>query len=59
MNLDMVMPFLKIYFIEVHLVYKVVLISAVHQSDPVIYFFSYFFHYGLLQDVGYVFPCAT
>ena len=38
------------FFIEVQLIYNVVLISAVQQSDPVkhIYILS---HYGLSQDV--------
>ena len=55
--------FLKfIYLIEVWLIYNVVLISAVHQSDPVICIYILFhilFHYGLSQDTEYtVVPCA-
>ena len=46
-----------IFFIEVQLIYNVVLISAVQQSDSVIHiytFFSmFFFHYGLSQDIEY------
>ena len=53
----------KIYFIEVcNKVYNVVLISAVQQSDSVIYVYIYIlFHvlfcYGLSQDIEYTSPC--
>ena len=43
----------KIYFIK--LIYNVVLISAVQQSDSVICtFFTYFFHYGLSYHIEYI-----
>ena len=35
--------FKKIYFIEVQLIYNVVLISAVQQSDSVIHIYTFFF----------------
>ena len=44
------------YFIEVQLIYNVVLISAVQQSDSVIYLYILFhilFHSGLSQDTEY------
>ena len=45
---------LKIYFIEVQLIYSVVLISAVQQSDSVIHIYIYIlFHYGLSQDTEF------
>ena len=48
-------------FIELWLIYNIVLISAIEQSDSVIYiyYFSYFFHYGLLQDIEYIYLCST
>ena len=50
--------FLKI---EVQLIYNVVLISAVQQSDLVIrrqtFFFYIIFHYGLSQDIEYSSLC--
>ena len=42
------------FLIKMQLIYSVVPISAVQHSDPVIYtyiHFSYFFHYGLSQDI--------
>ena len=44
---------------EVYLIYSVVLISAVHQSDSLIYtlLFMYYFHHGLLQDINYSSLC--
>ena len=51
--------FICLYFIEVYLIYNVVLVSAVQQSDSVIYLyiFSYAFCYGFSQDTEYI-PCA-
>ena len=44
--------FSQTYSIEIQLIYNVVLISAVQQSDSVIHAYIYifipFFHYGLL-----------
>ena len=51
-----------IFFIEVELIYNVVLISAVHHSDSVIYIYILFyilFHCGLSQDIGYSSLCST
>ena len=50
------------FLIEVELIYHVVLISAVQQSDSVIYMYILFhtlFHYGLSQDIEYSSPCYT
>ena len=44
------------YFVEVQLIYNVVLITAVQQSDLVVHtyiFLHILFHYGLSQDVEY------
>ena len=54
----------KIYFIEVELIYNVVLISSVQQSDSVIHIyvcicFYILLHYGLLQDIKYSSLCYT
>ena len=46
----------KNYFTEIQLIYNVVLISAVQQSDSVIYIYILFhilFHYGSSQDIEY------
>ena len=52
--------FLKIYFTQVYLIYNVVLISSVQQSDSVIYIlFHILFHSGLSQDVEYSPLCYT
>ena len=48
--------------IEVELIYSVVLVSAVEQSDSVIYMYILFeivFHYGLSQDIEYSALCYT
>ena len=54
------------FFFEVQLIYKVVMISAIHPSDSIIHihcFFStrfpidFFSHYGLSQVKDYI-PCA-
>ena len=48
------------YFIEVELIYKVVLISVVQQCDSDMYSFFYIlFHYGLSQDTEYSSLCST
>ena len=52
----------KIYFIEVELIYNVVLTSAVQQSDSVIHLYTSFyilFHGGLSQDIGCSSLCST
>ena len=52
-------PYFIFNFIEVWLIYYVVLTSAVQQSDSVIYvcvciyIFHNLFHYGLSQDIEY------
>ena len=58
--------FLKIYSIEVQLIYNVVLINAVQQSDSDIYLqictyilFHFLFHYDLSQDIEYSSLCYT
>ena len=54
--------FFNIYFFEVQLIYNVVLISAVQQSDSVVHIYILFhilFHYGLSQDIGYSPLCCT
>ena len=52
-----------LFFIEVQLIYSVVLISAVQQSDSVIHIYTFFFnilfHYGLSQEIGYSSLCYT
>ena len=55
---------LKKFFIEVYLIYNVVLVSGVQQSDSVIHTYIYIlfpilFHYGLLQDIEYSSLCYT
>ena len=47
-----------LYFIEVWLIYNVVLISSVQSGDSVIHIYIYIlfyilFHYGLSQKTGY------
>ena len=47
-----------IYLFLLRLIYKVLLVSSVQQSDSVIYiFFQILFHYSLLQDVEYSSLC--
>ena len=45
------------FFIEVELIYSVVLFSAVQQIDSVIHIYTFFFNilfnYGLSQDIEY------
>ena len=67
------LPFFLSFLIEVYLIYNVVLISAVQQSDSVlqytqlyIYIYIYIhilfyilFHYGLSQDIEYSSLCNT
>ena len=48
--LDLCFFFNLTYFIHVYLIYSVVLISAVQQSDSVS-FFNILFHYDLSQDI--------
>ena len=59
---ELCFPFFKIYFIEVQLIYTVVLISAVQQSDSVIHMYTFFFilfsimvYHRILNIV----PCAV
>ena len=51
----------NLFLIEVYLIYNVVLVSGVQQSDSVIYYIYILFHilfpYGLLQDINII-PCA-
>ena len=52
----------KQFFIEVQLIYNVVLVSGVQQSDSVIYIYILFqvlFHYGLLQEIEQSSLCYT
>ena len=56
--------FSLIYFTDVYLIYNIVLVSGVQQSDLVIYIYVYIlfhilFHYGLLQDTEYSSLCYT
>ena len=54
-------PFLNIYFIEVLLIYSVVLISAVQQSDSFIHrytFFFIFFSIMVYHRILDIVPCA-
>ena len=53
--------FLCLFLIGIQLIFHVVLISAIQQSDLVIYtFFLYIhFHHGLSQDIGYSSLCYT
>ena len=48
--------YIYIYIIEVYLIYSVVLISAVQQSDSVIHQYTFFFyilfHYDLSQEIA-------
>ena len=49
----------SIFFkIEVQLIYNVVLISGVQQSDSVVHIYI-LFHYSLLQDTEYSSLCYT
>ena len=53
LSLSFFLPF----FFKILLIYNIVLISAVQQSDS--YSFLYSFHYGLLQDIKYISLCYT
>ena len=53
---NLVPPFSKNYFIEVQLIYNVVLISAVQESDSVMYI-NILPQYGLSQDTEYSSLC--
>ena len=49
--------FLFFFFIEVELIYSVVPISTVQQSDSVLHIYSFFnilFHYGLSQEILFI-----
>ena len=46
-----------VYFIQVELIYNVVLISHVQQSGS--YIFHILFHYGLSQDIEYSSLCIN
>ena len=59
---DICILFLFFFLIEVLLIYNVLLISAVRQSDSVIHIYIVFyiiFHYGLSQDIEFSFLCYT
>ena len=48
------------FFNEVQLIYKLVLVSGVQQSDSVTHVYTHFFfhilfHYGLLYDIEYTY----
>ena len=50
------------FLIEVSLIYNVMLVSGVQQTDSVLYiyiFFQILFHYRLLQDIEYSSLCYT
>ena len=50
------------HFIEIQVIYNVVLISAIQQNDSVIHsdiLFYIHFHYDLSQDIEYSFLCYT
>ena len=49
--------FFKIYFVEVQLIYNIVLVSGVYHSDSI--FLQIILHYRLLQDNGYNSLCYT
>ena len=53
--------FFAVYFIEVQLIYNVVLNSDVQQSDSAIHIFSFhiLFHDGLSQDIEHSFLHST
>ena len=55
--------FFNFFLVKVQLIYSVVLISAVQQSDSVIFVYTFFFNvlfrYGLSQDIEYSFLCYT
>ena len=54
--------YVLIYFIEVYLIYNIVLVSDIQQSDSVIHIYILFqilFDYGLLQDIEYSSLCCT
>ena len=59
---------IKIFFIEIQLIYNVVLVSSVQQSASFIHIYIYIyiyilfqiiFHYRLLQDTEYSSQCYT
>ena len=47
------------FLIEVQLIYNVVPIRAVQQSDLVIHIYTFFSHYGLPWEVGGSSQCCT
>ena len=51
------------FFIEVQLIYNVVPVSAIQQTDPVLHIYTFFFnilfHHGLSQETGYSSLCYT
>ena len=49
--------FFKIYFVEVQLIYNIVLISAVQQSDSVVHTYTFFSIMIYLRILNIV-PCA-
>ena len=58
--------FIGVTFIEVHLIYNIVLVLWVQYIDSYIYIYIYnayiyldFFHYRLLQDIEYSSLCYT
>ena len=52
--------FLPFFLIEVQLIYSIVLLSSIQQSDSYIYIlFQIVFHYRLLQDIEYSSLCYT
>ena len=56
--------FFCVFFLtEVQLIYTVVPISAIQQSDSVLHIYTFFlnilFHYGLSQETGYSSLCYT
>ena len=55
--------FLQINFMEVQLIFNIVLVSAIQQNDSVIHIYTYFFHmifhYGLSEDIECSSLCYT
>ena len=51
------------FFIYVKLIYNVVPISAIQQTDSVLHIYTFFFntlfHHGLSQEIGYSSLCYT
>ena len=48
------MVFFKIYFIKVWLIYNVVLISAVQQSDSVLYTYGYIHSFSYSSPLKFI-----